>query len=491
MKYRSFGSIILCGLLIFGGQALGQKPAASPKTPVFERISQRELNKVAEKLAATELRQYAYRFFSQTGKSSKERAVPGLFLMRDPAFMKKLQNGFFDDKQSNLIYFGRFENKQKKDVSYSITFAASGDVILAFDIDGNGLADGVVGKSTDGAFWNLLDKKAFAALRECFEARALGEITLCVRDGNPTRPGGGGKGSTPGGGKSAGGSDVERLMDWVANPNCATIPNPLGPVGEPLEEFVERIASEELQEEERQYREQSESLHEDAEQQRGDDGDERLADALDDASQAANNMADAIRNRREAPPELRDKANERLVEASSAYHKAFSRLRTAERQGGRLTGPGARSGGITRPFGPDSESEDPRCAGRRTAIAQGLWFMSKEFCPNRNILDCWERSMDAIRDATGGMCRTEIGPDDNKTMVCEKSDESDTSSPDGPHGGPGPTDGPRPIRVVGGPKLNYSALSLTPIGALVAALCQQAGCPGSPEGLKEARPKKR
>src|SRR2546423_6066324 len=180
MKYRFFGALILSGLLVIGFRASSQNQT---QTPQSTRLSQNELNQLAKSLATNGPHQYFYVLYTvdnkKAAKADKPRIVRGLFMMRRPEFIKPLHNGFFDDRHGNLIYIGRFKSDLKHDVGYSITFAASGDVIASFDTNNDGLVDGMIGRSPSGQFWGLSDN-AQLALRECFEGREFGEATLCV-----------------------------------------------------------------------------------------------------------------------------------------------------------------------------------------------------------------------------------------------------------------------------------------------------------------------
>jgi hypothetical protein len=140
--------------------------------------------------------------------------------------------------------------------------------------------------------------------------------------------------------------------------------------------------------------------------------------------------------------------------------------------------------------GPEGD-EDPRCGNQETEIKQGLWFMDKRFCPERNFLECYERAAGGyITDVTNGLCRVEPGPDD-RNVVCktpDKEKERNPLEPVSPEPPPGPVDGPpRPWPVKVGLKLDF-ALVPTELGGIMALLCQVDRC-GPMQANPQARPR--
>lgn len=486
-------TIILCGLLAFSDQVICQKPAASEKNPKLQPIGQNELNTVAEKLAAKGLRQYAYSVYSvdarQVVKFTRQEKVSGLYLMRDPAFMKKLRNGFFDDMQGNLVYNGRFNNEQKKDVVYTITFTGSGDIIFAFDADGDGLADGIIAKSPGGSYWSV-SGDTISALRLCEEERMLGHAIVCnFRNGSKT--GGGGGSASKGGGKSLGGeSELEAFLDAMANPNCQPFSIPGGAVRDGASHDASVVVAETI---ELGWR--SDAAREEADRQR-EQGNKDAAEALERASDEGREAATALEHSRSATNDAdrtafhneyrnhRDAYQGHINDA--ARHGApvgFLRAHEPPAPKPPIVSPG--SGTHITPGAPDHE-EDPRCAGKRGERRRGFWFMSKEFCPDRDILSCWERANDTLRDFTGGRCHREDDPAGGRNVVCKKSDDLPSGNPRDPGSPPsGPTDGPRRYKLPrNGPQLG-SYMETTPLGAILAVRCQL-DCPG-PAGLDRKR----
>ena len=499
MKYRFFGALILSGLLVIGFRASSQNQT---QTPQSTRLSQNELNQLAKSLATNGPHQYFYVLYTvdnkKAAKADKPRIVRGLFMMRRPEFIKPLHNGFFDDRHGNLIYIGRFKSDLKHDVGYSITFAASGDVIASFDTNNDGLVDGMIGRSPSGQFWGLSDN-AQLALRECFEGREFGEATLCVRRGGATRPDAGG-GTAPGarGRTTSDPADdpdsLPALIHGLSNPDCDKAPTPGGTVRddsetqkavgrERLDVMLQRSSV--LIEEERQRA----AGHDDAARDC-----KAASDHLENADRALG-VYESTSNgaRREA---ALDTYNDELEAAQESMRSAahdggrdirihtappiLSRDRTWRSGGG-----GPRIGSSTRKTPMPDETEDPRCALRQGEIKQGFWFMDRKFCPDRNFLDCWERSTDAIRDATHGRCHTETGPADSRVVVCEKEEEraAEPRDPDSPSG---PGDSPVRFPIRPGPRVDYNLPVPAPFGALLAVFCQADRC--GMEGLKEAKP---
>lgn len=485
MKYRSFGPLLLCGLALVGFRANSQNQTRS-NAHHPGRVSQAELNQLAKNLSANGLQQYVYRVDTigakDASKMDKPRIVRGFFMMRQPAFMKPLPNGFFDDGIGDLVYFGKFNRDGKTNVDYAITFAASGDVIAAFDINNDGLADGILGRDSMGTSWSL-NNKSLGALQQCFESRAFGDALLCIS--GPT--GGRVRSKTdPRSGTGRTGSDADdpdslgSFIDDLSKLDCDPLPNPRGPVSESPQEREKRIQAE--------YRSHAEQARMEAKRAR-EDHREGLAAALDREADAADAAASARQEwveLRPTPP-ASDEQMDNWARSQARLEAAEREYRNAQRETNRQrlivplppSGPRPRGGGSTssRPLGPEGVNEDPRCQGLRTQIKQGLWFMSKEYCPDRNFVDCWARAQDAVSEGTDGRCHPEPGPAGGQIVVCERpTDEKnkDVTQTPPPEPVPGPVDGP-PLRftVSPGVKLNYTFISTTQLGAMLGVQCQR------------------
>ena len=493
MNYRFFSPLILCGLLLISSQAISQKP--SQKNIQIARLSQKELNSLAEKLAANGMHQYTHRVFTfdtkQIAKVEKERTVRGLFLLRKPDFMKPLHNGFFDDRRGNLIYFGHFTGKQNKDVSYAVTFSANGVVSLALDADSDGVMDGMLAKTLDGHFWSLSDNAA-QALQQCFEGRAFFGAALCLmgghaeqagsRTGQPSKGG-----STPGDPEDP--NSLEAFINSLKEPDCDAVPTPGNTVTDlpPEKDVVKELLDVQLE---------AATLARQAEAER----EARHEAAARDFEKAHNDLLaahDALQ--RYTSTTITSRREDALDDYNDAHRDAEEAVRQAHRDhamGGYLGPPpgslirpehGPRPGSGTHKTPWPDEGEDPRCGLRDMEIKQGLWFMDKKFCPDRNFLDCWERSTDAIRDATEGRCHTETGKDDSRRVECDREQPHPTEprDPDSPSGS---ADDPIRFPLAPGPTVDYKFSVPGPFGALLAVFCEQVDCEGMDKS-KEAKPR--
>ena len=468
MKYRSFGPLLLCGLALVGFRANSQNQTPSNALQPG-RVSQDELNQLAKNLSANGLQEYVYRVVTVGGKGAAKmdqpRIVRGFFLMRQPEFMKPLPNGFFDDGIGDLVYFGKINLDGKTDVNYAITFAASGDVIAAFDMNNDGLADGILGRDSVGTSWSL-NNKSLGVLQQCLESQAVHGVNLCVKESR--------RGSNPQSGPDSLGS----FIDDLSKPDC----NPLQPhvdaVRDPVQREVKSLADE-----------SKELTGRATTERRG--GNETAAGHLDSASH----------HDQRAAYHLEQSYNPELESSERASHRRDYERHLRERDtavanagaaGGNIAGlatvrapmppPGTKAAprrtdprtNTRRPIRPDGENEDPRCKGQRTLIKQGLWFMSREYCPDRNFLDCWERAQDAVSEGTDGHCDLEPGPAGGQVIVCKREERKRPSMVDPSGEPPSPTDGPTlRFTVSPGVKLNYTFISTTQLGAMLGVLCQR------------------
>jgi hypothetical protein len=484
MKYRFFSPLILCGLLVMGFTT--NSKSQTGQTPQGPRVSQNELNELAKSLAANGLQQYAYTTYTIDGKGAakadKQKIVRAFFMMRRREFMKPLHNKFFDDGNGNLIYFGRFKSDLKHDVAYSITFAGSGDVIAAFDTNNDGLADGIIGRDSVNQSWSFTNERWFRAIKECFDAAAFGdETTLCGRRGDSKEPG-----------SSARPDSMGAFVDDLSQTDCDAVADPTIYVGDIKKEagdwskiaVLARVQSE-------QARLDGHPVAELALREI-----RRIAlQAHDDFLESQDRTVSAERRQAASDRYQIDVAryNDRLAAARSD-HAALGGLVDRAPVFPRDTRvlPPARPGhGTHRPIGPDGKNEDPRCDNERKRIKQGLWFMSREFCPDRDFAGCWERAQDAVAESTDERCHIKPGPDGGNTIVCERSrdkTEGDPPAPPKPDPPGSPVDGP-PLPFSIGPqvKLNYTYVSTTQLGAILGILCQTDRC-GPMEGVKGARP---
>jgi hypothetical protein len=498
MKYQSLGLLILCGLLIFSTQAISQKQPAADKTPKIARLSQKELNQLAKQLAATGLQQFTHRAYSVDAKGvaklDKEGTVRGLFLMRSPAFMKKLHNGFYDDLQGNLIYFGHFNGSQKKDIHYSASFDGIGDVVLALDFNHDGLVDLIIGRSQADRFFTLNDNVSLPLFQQCFDrslSGVFGDPLSCARDPKSTKPGGPG-GPTPDVADEP--DSFGAFIGGQSKPNCQPKLGGNVRMVPPmrLDDEISLLgdAGNRAMDAARAAREAHRPIA-----QR--DFEEMMRDAF--------GAQDALQHSRSAPSEgERHTAYVDYLDQRQAYSEA--RLR-AQHDTGEPTdtsvlgvpaperGPGG--GGVPPSPGSGShktpvpdEGEDPRCGPSQAEIKRGFWFMDKKFCPDGDFLDCWARSEDAIRDATQGRCHTETGPDDSRTLVCGKSEaEKDPIAPQPPDPVSGHADDPPGhFSISPQPRGDYKFVVPGPLGALLAVQCAQVDGCGGMEGLKKAKP---
>lgn len=475
MKCRFLGPLILFALFLFTSEAFGQKATDSSTNLKLARVTQNELNQVAQKLAASEMQQYTYRLYkfgaNRAVKPDKQKSVRGLFLMRKPEFMKPLTKGFYDDLQGDLIYFGRFHNAKNQDTSYSLTLGLGGEAIVALDFNNDGVLDGMMGREKNGDLWELRNEQ-WRAFWRCIDSHSKEGLMEAV----------GACGMDDGSSDSRGSSRSGR-SDWEAFGNALSTPDCNNPN---LGEEVRDPPSTEQDEA---------NARKDARIARTEAASEReknhlaYADALELEARTLDAQADALKDLRNAPtPEAADRARERLIEAGEQHLAALAvvqRERTRAYPPPR-TGP---RGDTHRPIKPDAESEDPRCKGIRTQIKQGLLFRNKQFCGDDDPIACWERANDAIRDFTHGACHTETGPDDASRIVCEKTEDPLAEPASEPV--PGPTDGPAlPVIIPREQRVNYSFVGTTPLGAVLAILCQaDGGSCGRWEGLKLAKPK--
>ena len=483
MKYRSFVPLLLCGLVLMGFRANSQNQTPS-KTPQPGRVSQDELNQLAKNLSGNGLQQYTYRVNTidakGVSKTDKPRIVRGLFMMRQPKFLKPLPNGFFNDGSGDLVYFGKINRDGKTNVDYALTFDASGDVIAAFDTNNDGLADGILGRDSVGTSWSL-NNKSLGALQECFESRAFGEAVLCVRGPISTQPAGGrGRSGTrarrgTGTGSADEGDSLGAFIDDLSTSDCSTTPNP--------GMYVTDVKKEANDWEKIQVLAQAQ-----ADRARS-DGQHMAVRQLEGASHSASLALEFFLASQDKTlsSTLREASHREYENAVYSYNTEIS---AARRHGANLGGlenrrplplnpdtrGSVREGTTRRPISPDGLNEDPRCQSQRTRLKQGLWFMSKEYCPDRNFVDCWARAQDAVSEGTDGGCHLEPGPAGGQMLVCTRpTDEQneDATQPPPPKPEPDPTDHPHRFILSPGVKLNYTYISTTQLGAMLGVLCQR------------------
>ena len=479
MNRRFSIPLLLCVVLLsLAIKVLSQKAANVVTAPQFERLKQSELNQLANKLAAHDLREYTLRIYDTAGRPEKEETVRGLFLMRDPAFLKKLPGGGFDDRQGNLVFLGRLFEQGEKGVSYSLTLTAFGDAILAFDLNADGVADEIVGKRLKGKIWELANSLSPIA-RECFEARlrAGGLIKGISCWGNKDSD----KSDSVTEGRRTGSAD--EWLEGMSEPKCdpVKLPNFVRDIPEnaPTETLGEVIT---LDVNAERARDAADAAYR--------NGNTKLGDNLHQAAEHAEAAGRAAVESRTAPTaEERARAHETYINERREY---FRERGEAREQGDKtiyLPHHGPLPPLNRRPASPAPEDNDPRCGGQTTRVKQGLWFLDRRYCEDRDFISCYMRASDAVQDATQGRCHDEVGPDDSRRLVCEKQAEEDSSDPSGPRQpDAGPTDGPAlPIKLGPRQQLRFTFVSTVPLGALLAVRCQVDDCRFAGD-MKKLRP---
>lgn len=477
--FSGLTALVLCALFFFTSGTFGQKPTNSAKEFKPERLSQNELNQLASKLATTEFQEYTHRTYridaKRVVKLDKQKVVRGLFLMRNPEFMKRLSNGAFDDKQGNLIYFGQLTNDQKQYMNYSLTFTAAGQVIMAFDIDSDGLVDGMIGRISPERFWGLEKNALPPALLQCLrlaqEKEIFGALAGCWGKDNK-----GGKTSAGKGFAGVASHPFDDFIDSLSNPRCSPqMPGDIVRDPPKAEVVVEQISLALTEVEARQATERAERA-----------GNEAAATELKTAVNEIRRTREALTRVETASTQTeRDNASRDYSSHRSAARAALGR---AERRGGgRITLPETSVPTYSRrPIGPNPD-ENPLCTiGSPNGQGGGFLWRNKKFCGEDDMITCMDRAGDALIDFTQGRCRKVIGPADNPTILCKKKE--DPLAPPDADPQSGPADGPIRFPVIPGVKVDYAFVDATPLGAILVVLCQVDACGGSGEVLKRATP---
>jgi hypothetical protein len=123
-----------------------------------------------------------------------------------------------------------------------------------------------------------------------------------------------------------------------------------------------------------------------------------------------------------------------------------------------------------------SDLQDPRCAGRKTQAAQGTLFTNKQFCGESDMITCLRRASDSVFAFTGGVCRTETGPEDSALLVCTKQEQPGAEASEGPGGADaGPVDAPLSFRLPGSERIEQDFIEMTPLGGIIINLCMADG----------------
>lgn len=484
-----------------------------------------DLQRLAKSLRAP--RKYRYARLTagaDPARAQGSRDLKGAMVLRDPAGLKKIADGLYQDRAGGLYEYGRLG---KGGGRFVLTRLPTGHRVLAVDLDGDEVVDLALSRGLDrlgelGAVFNELGERW---LRCKVPGRKAGTRPAGIEGGQ--LPGRGGANCedlpdvSPGGG---GGHGFNDYLRQITEPECSgarkvgrgLITDPSGsgtprggssnggspddtPWGHDRRVF--NMNAQQLKNVAKKYENVANRLTRAAVQARR-DGDNPRAGRLGRLAAQARHTANAFRQagrdqgrvevaREMARKKPTDGRIRLLLDAQSMRtgsvmraHRAAQKFQRSLRQF--VAWDRNRPGGGGSPLrGADglglADTADRRCAGVTRDAAWGTLFANPQFCKDGDFLTCMVKQQDSVFAATGGQCRRVTGPDDRETVRCEGNEEGrgagggDVAGGD-KWGGGGVTDRPGQVSAPRG-SIGARAVDVTPLGGIIAGLCQGGGCP--------------
>ena len=389
--------------------------------------------------------------------------------LRDGSFVRYIDGRYFADAQGNVGRLGDLSRVRTgwAPLHYGITAFAQEGYLLAIDADEDGVADLLAGGRFGlggrvARFW--LETNALGrALFECLGAgREFTPGTLDdIRDSLALT----GRGPCRSLTDRLGGAVTLPDAALLSPPDCSTSPG-LGPVsGEsdtpPPVPTPEEVAAAYLEAEEHTEENVLEGFEPEA---------PSSENPLDAAAEVVEQILTPVQVEFEnASFHIR---LEPSFDAPMVFFEVSERPRPPFRPEQPPVGPEGE---------PDASFDDPRCGGMAADAARGTLFTNPQFCGGSNMLECLRRQEDSVYDITGGNCERVEGPAGGTILSCGDNASlfPDCDAADGPRACVSRCPAGQPRCLNSAPSSSTPYLSLTPLGAVLAALCR-ADCPSEP-----------
>jgi hypothetical protein len=475
-----YGALGVLSMLLSGCDPKTQNPTngektpatagSSTKAPMPSGITQKELDAVAGIVATADAPEYVLVEIG-TGKDipGDANALPGMVLVvRERNVLNTVADGALSDGNGSLVRIGAMEAGEASRIA--LNHLPEDHSAMMIDVDGDRIVDLAEWVDPMDRRWWLINKNSKRIEMACLEKRQLSkdmDITACL----PKKSASAGSGAWA----AQGFFDAERGSACGDNgiPDSIIKGNPRNPAAE----SSERRAAELIVE-----RDQARA-----------NGNTSRAEALDRAASAHAGAAAALRAfehiRNPTSADIQALA-EALAAAQSADLAIGGPLPTPPPppppppelippQPPRMDQNTPRHVTDVTPD-PDSQAqsfEDPRC--KLDAMPNN--FLDKQYCDGEDPITCLARTNDPIKGATGGLCRTEPGPDGGSAIVCDR--DMSPLDPSLPKPDYSPVDVPIPRPVRDDQRIFKGYVELTPLAGVIALRCRAAQggiCGGNP-----------